>query len=125
VPKPVLVRFALALLWTALAIAIVASIAFYAGGAPMVFREFAVHVLGYAIVALLLSGIGAGNPWARNLLALFIGWNLGLAAFNLAAGSTQLPALYRLDLLILGLQCLATMLLFLPASRSWFRPRAT
>jgi hypothetical protein len=125
VPKPGPVRIALALLWTALVVAILASLSFYASGAAFGFRDVAVHALGYGIVALLLAGIGAGNPWARNLLALFIGWNLGLGLFNLAAASTQLPALYRLDLLILGLQCLATGLLFLPASRRWFRRPAT
>ena len=123
-PAPGTIRVALALLWSALAIAVFASIAWYASGATLVFGDVAVHVLGYAITALLLAGIGAGNPWSRILLALLLGWNLGLAAFNLALGSAHLPRPYRLDLLILGLQLLGTMLLFLPASRPWFR-RAT
>ena len=108
-PAPGTIRVALALLWSALAIAVFASIAWYASGATLVFGDVAVHVLGYAITALLLAGLG---------------WNLGLAAFNLALGSAHLPRPYRLDLLILGLQLLGTLLLFLPASRPWFR-RAT
>jgi hypothetical protein len=124
VPAPGTVRVALALSWSALAIAIFASIAYYASGAALAFGDIALHVLGYAITALLLAGIGAGNPWSRILFALFLGWNLGLAAFNLAIGSAQLPVPYRLDLLILGMQALGTLLLFLPASQPWFR-RAT
>jgi len=123
-PTPGTVRVALALLWMALAVAVCASVAYYASGATPLFRDLAVHVLGYAIVALLLAGIAAGNPWSRTLFALFLGWNLGLVGFNLAIGSAQLPTPYRLDLLILGLQAVGTSLLFLPASQPWFR-RAT
>jgi hypothetical protein len=119
VPTPV--RAALALLWSGLALAVFASIAYYASAAALAFGDVALHVVGYAITAMLLTGIGAGNPWSRILFTLFLGWNLGLAAFNLAIGSAQLPVPYRLDLLILGLQLLGTLLLFLPASQAFFR----
>ena len=119
--KPLPVRIALLVSWLALAIAVGASIRYYASGIQLEFADVALHLLGYVILALLLLGIGARNPWARVLLALFLGWQVALAAFNLAAGSTQLPGLYSLDKLILGLQALGAALLFTPTGNAWFR----
>ena len=118
---PPTVRIALGLSWLALAIAVGASIRYYASGVELEFFDVALHLLGYAILALLLLGIGARNPWARVLLALFLGWQVALAVFNLAAGSTQLPGLYSLDKLILALQAIGAALLFTPAGNAWFR----
>jgi hypothetical protein len=121
---PLTVRAALGLLWSALAIALGASLAWYASLATLPLLDVARHLLGYALLALLLLGIGARNPWARILFAIFLAWSLALATSNLMLGSAQLPLPYRLDMLVLALQCVATPLLFLPASNAWFR-RAT
>jgi hypothetical protein len=124
VSKPLPVRLALGLSWLALAIAVGASVRYYASGAALAFGDVALHLLGYAILAVLLLRAGARVATARMLLGLFIGWQLALAAFNLAFGSAQLPGLYSLDKLILGLQVLGALLLFAPASNAWFRGRA-
>jgi hypothetical protein len=121
--KPPVLRLALGLLWLALAIGIGASLRYYATLDALPLGDVAGHLLGYAILALLLLGIGAGNAWARILFLLLLAWNLGLVLVNLALSSPQLPWLYRLDQLILGLQCLAALLLFAPASSAWFRQR--
>ena len=120
---PLPVRAGLLLLWSALAFAVALSVQYYASGVELEFADVALHLLGYAILALLLLGIGARNPWARTLLGLLLGWNVALAAFNLALGSMQLPGLYRLDKLILGAQLLGALLLFTPAGNAWFRSR--
>ena len=120
-PKPPSVRIALALAWLALAIGIGASLWWYASLETLPVADVVRHLVGYAIMALLLFGIGAGNPWARILFAIFLAWNLALAGSNLVLGSGQLPLPYLLDLVVLGLQCLAALLLFLPASKDWFR----
>jgi len=109
--------------WLALAIAAGASIRYYASGVPLVLSDVVVHLLGYAIVAVLLMRAGARMPTARMLLALFIAWQLALAGFNLAVGSAQLPGLYGLDKLILAVQVMGVVLLFAPASNAWFRKR--
>ena len=120
-PFPVLA--ALALLWAALAIAVGASLSYYRSIAALPIADTALHLAGYAMLATLFVGIGAGNAWARILLALFLAWQLALTAFNLAAGSASLPGLYSLDRAILGLQLAGALLLFLPASQAWFRER--
>ena len=103
--------------------AVAASVHYYASGAQLAAGDVASHLLGYALLGLLLVGMGARNPWARVFFALFLGWNLFLAVSNLALDSAQLPRLYRLDQLILAAQCLAALLLFLPSSSAWFRAR--
>ena len=118
---PLPVRISLLLLWTALAISVGASLRYYASGVELEILDVVLHLLGYVVLALLLLGVGARNPWARVLLALLLGWQVALAAFNLAAGSTQLPGLYSLDKLILALQALGAALLFTPAGNAWFR----
>ena len=122
-PKPWSLKLALGLCWSALAVAVGASVAYYASGVALAFGDVALHLLGYAILATLFVGIGAGNGWARMLFALFLGWNLALTAFNLAVGSAHLPGLYSLDRIILGLQLVGALLLFTPASRAWFAGR--
>ena len=122
--KPRPVQFALALSWLALAIAVAASLRYYTSGVALAFGDVALHLLGYAILAVLLLRTGARIATARMLLGLFIGWQLALAGLNLAFGSAQLPGLYSLDKLILGLQVLGALLLFVPASNAWFRERA-
>jgi hypothetical protein len=110
------------LLWSALAIAVTASIVYYRSSeVRLEFGDVASHLLGYALQAMLLLGIGAGNAWARILFVVLLGWKLALAAFNLLLESTQLPWLYGLDLGILLLQCAATGLLFVSSSRAWFQ----
>ena len=124
--KPLPVRAALPILWLALAIGVTASLVYYASsGVPLVFGDVAGHLLGYALVAMLLLGIAAGNGWARILFVIFLGWKLALAALNLLLESGQLPWLYALDVLILVLQAGASLLLFRPSSNAWFRHRAT
>ena len=110
------------LLWLSLAIAVAASVSYYASLDALPFNDFSLHVLGYALTALLLAGIAARNPWARILFALLLGWKFALAAINLAAASAQLPLLYSLDQLVLGLQLAGTLLLFTPSGNTWFRP---
>jgi hypothetical protein len=122
-PRPLPVFAALVLLWAALAIAVVASVAYYRSIDTLPLADAGLHLVGYAILATLLVGIGAGNGWARGLLALFLAWQLALTLFNLVAGSTSLPGLYSLDRAILGLQLAGALLLFSPASQAWFRAR--
>ena len=122
-PSPLPLRVALLLLWSALAIAVGASIAYYASAVALVASDVGSHLLGYAITLVLLLGIGAGNPWARTLFVLLLGWKLALVAFNLGLASTQLPWLYRLDQLILGLQLAGAALLFTRPVNAWFRTR--
>jgi hypothetical protein len=118
---PSAVRISLLLAWFALAIAVVASAMYYRTLAVLPFGNVILHLLGYAILAWLQFGIAKGNAWARMLFALFLGWNLSLAAINLAMGTAQLPMPYWLDRIILGLQFASALLLFLPASNAWFR----
>jgi hypothetical protein len=113
------------MLWLALAIGVTASLVYYSSsGVRLDFGDVAGHLLGYALVAMLLLGIAAGNAWARILFVIFLVWKLALAAFNLMLGSGQLPWLYALDVLILVLQAGASLLLFRPSSNAWFRGRA-
>jgi hypothetical protein len=122
---PLPVRSALLLLWLALAVAIAASLAWYAtSGVPLGVADVGGHLLGYVLQALLLLGVGAGNAWARILYVVFLGWKLVLAAINLLLQTMQLPWLYGLDLALLLVQCAAVALLFRPASSAWFRRSA-
>ena len=121
--KPLPVIFGLGLSWLALLVAVGASLRYYGSGGVVDFGDVALHLLGYAILAVLLLRVGARVPSARMLLGLFVGWQVALATFNLAFGSAQLPGLYSLDKLILGLQLLGALLLFMPASNAWFRGR--
>jgi hypothetical protein len=116
---PATVRSALMLLWPTLAIAVAASVAYYAtSGLPLGFADVGGHLLGYVLLALLLLGIGARNPWARTLFVVFLAWKLVLAALNLVLQSTQLPWLYGLDLALLLVQCGAAALLFRPTGNA-------
>lgn len=115
------VRAALVLLWSALAVAVGASLAYYASlPAFPPLADVAGHLLGYGLLAMLLLGMGARNAWARRLFAVYLVWNLGLLAFNLLLRSGQLPWLHALDALILALQLAAGWLLLRPSSRAWF-----
>ena len=121
-PRPLPVRAALALLWAALVVAVAASLLYYLSeGVRLEFADVGGHLLGYAIMAMLLLGIGAGNAWARILFVVLLGWKLALAAINLLLQTMQLPWLYGLDLALLLVQCAAVALLFRPASNAWFR----
>jgi len=121
-PIPLPVRWALLILWLALAIGIIASLVYYSSsGVRLDFGDIASHLLGYALLAVLLLGIGVGNAWARILFAVFLAWKLGLAAINLLVESQQLPWPYALDIVIVLLQAGACLLLFRPSSTPWFR----
>lgn len=114
------------MLWLSLAIGVTASLVYYSStGVRVAFGDAAGHLLGYALVAVLVLGIAAGNAWARILFVIFLAWKLALAAFNLLLESGQLPWFYALDVLILILQAGASVLLFRPSSNAWFRRRAT
>jgi hypothetical protein len=124
--RPLPVRSALLILWLALAIGVAASLVYYSSsGVRLEFGDVGSHLLGYALVAMLLLGIGAANAWARILFVVFLGWKLALAVVNLLLESGQLPWFYALDVLILALQAGASLLLFRPSSNEWFRRRAT
>lgn len=124
-PAPAPVRWALVLLWVALAVAVAASLAYYqSDGVHLEPADVGGHLLGYGITAVLLLGIGAGNAWARLLFAVFLAWKLALAGVNLLLQSWQLPWLHGLDLVLLLVQCGATAMLFRPATNAWFRHRA-
>lgn len=123
--RPTPVRAALVLLWLALLIMIAASLVYFAlSGVPLDLRSVGVHILGYAIGATLLLGIGSGNSWARIVFVIFLAWGLGLMAVNFLLESQQLPWLMMLDACVLSLQLCATYLLFRPSNNDWFRDLA-
>src|SRR5688572_12019232 len=94
-PRPLPVRSALVLLWSALAIMVAASVSYYASsGTLALVGEMLGHLLGYALLAMLWLGLGAGNRWARALFVIFLAWNLVLTALNLLFESGQLPWLF-------------------------------
>lgn len=120
--RPMPIRAALVLLWSALLLMIAASLAFYVlSEVPLDWGSVGVHLLGYSIGVTLLLGIGAGNPWARIVFVIFLAWGLGLTAVNFLLQSEQLPWLMTLDACVLALQLCGTYLLFRPTSNDWFR----
>lgn len=111
------------LLWPALAIQVAASLSYYATSEsfPLV-ADMVSHALGYALLAMLCLGLGAGNRWARAFFLIFLAWNLVLTGPKLYLESLQsLPWRLALDIAILLIQVWAAFLLFRPSSNDWFR----
>lgn len=120
--RPIAIRAALVLLWSALTILVAASLAYFVMSVgPLELGSMGLHALGYTIGATLLLGIGSGNSWARIVFVIFLAWSLGLMAVNFVLESKQLPWLMTLDAFVLSLQLCATYLLFRPSSNDWFR----
>lgn len=120
--RPLPVQSALVLLWSALAIMVAASLAYYASSAALLLvGDMLSHLLGYTLLALLWLGLARGNHWARVFFVIFLAWNLVLTALNLLFESRQLPWLLALDVVIVLLQVCAAFLLFRPSSNDWFR----
>ncbi len=128
--QPSFVVTAERLLWLSAAITALLTVAAYAGLLPFTIPGVAVvsNAITVAFVALCALKISVGRNWARWLLLLF--FVLGFLMLPLVVIiEPQVLRLMPMLLVIFGfIQCViqlaALVLVFIPASRIWFRPAA-
>jgi hypothetical protein len=130
--RPSFVIAAERLLWLSAAIAALFTVAAYVGLLPFPFKVPGVavvsNVIPVAVLSLCAVKIGVGRNWARWLMLVF--FVIGILMLTLAVIiAPQVMLLLPTLIVVFGfIQCViqlaALVLVFMPASRIWFRPAA-
>lgn len=119
--RPPTVDRAIMLLWAAVVIGAIGTLAVFTLSGTSLVGVLA-GIVGVLIVAFLITKIGVGRNWAR--IVLLVLFAIGVLQFLVSAdvAFTFAPLLFLLGLLQLVLQGGALYLLFTPPGNAWFAP---